>query len=118
MSVLVQDDRGEAIKVAEAVQHFITAMDAVKLEQRANDELQPLISDVMTGCVGGLLCVAVPEASDSGRVLTSDGWVGGCGLLQADARARPASRLPGHQEDAGVVRRQLHRQTDGCAGHP
>ena len=33
--------------VAETVQHFITAMDAVKLEQRAVDELQPLLSDLM-----------------------------------------------------------------------
>lgn len=44
----VQDDRGEAVKVAETVQNFITAMDAVKLEQRAVDEIQPLISDIMT----------------------------------------------------------------------
>lgn len=36
-----------AVSVAEAVQHFITAMDAVKLEQRAVDELQPLLSDLM-----------------------------------------------------------------------
>ena len=33
--------------VAETVQHFITAMDAIKLEQRAVDELHPLISDLM-----------------------------------------------------------------------
>jgi ESCRT-I complex subunit VPS28 len=36
-----------AVTVAEAVQHFITTMDAVKLEQRAVDELQPLLSDLM-----------------------------------------------------------------------
>jgi ESCRT-I complex subunit VPS28 len=36
-----------AISVAETVQHFITTMDAVKLEQRAVDELQPLLSDLM-----------------------------------------------------------------------
>ena len=35
-----------AVTVAEAVQHFITTMDAVKLEQRAVDELQPLLSDL------------------------------------------------------------------------
>jgi ESCRT-I complex subunit VPS28 len=35
-----------AATVAETVQHFITAMDAVKLEQRAVDELQPLLSDL------------------------------------------------------------------------
>ena len=36
-----------AVTVAETVQHFITAMDAVKLDQRAVDELQPLLSDLM-----------------------------------------------------------------------
>jgi ESCRT-I complex subunit VPS28 len=41
------DDDNHAVTVAEAVQHFITAMDAVKLEQRAVDELQPLLSDLM-----------------------------------------------------------------------
>lgn len=44
----IQDDRGEALKVAEAVQNFITAMDGVKLGQRAVDEIQPLISDIVT----------------------------------------------------------------------
>lgn len=43
-----QDDRGEAIKVAETVQYFITAMDGVRLEQRAVDELQPMLSDIMS----------------------------------------------------------------------
>jgi ESCRT-I complex subunit VPS28 len=41
------EDGGVAVTVAETVQHFITAMDAVKLEQRAVDELQPLLSDLM-----------------------------------------------------------------------
>jgi len=36
-----------AVTVAETVQHFITTMDALKLEQRAVDELQPLLSDLM-----------------------------------------------------------------------
>jgi hypothetical protein len=39
------------MQVAETVQHFITAMDAVKLEQRAVDEIQPLISDLTTRSV-------------------------------------------------------------------
>eukprot|EP00934_Nitzschia_sp_Nitz4_P004093 Nitzschia sp. Nitz4//scaffold28_size193895//169176//169796//NITZ4_001686-RA/size193895-processed-gene-0.281-mRNA-1//-1//CDS//3329546045//4083//frame0 len=38
---------GVAVTVAETVQHFITTMDAVKLEQRAVDDLQPLLSDLM-----------------------------------------------------------------------
>ena len=39
--------QGVAVTVAETVQHFITTMDAVKLEQRAVDELHPLLSDLM-----------------------------------------------------------------------
>lgn len=34
--------------MAETVQHFITAMDGVRLEQRAVDELTPMLSDIMT----------------------------------------------------------------------
>uniref|UniRef100_A0A6V2IMC3 Vacuolar protein sorting-associated protein 28 homolog n=1 Tax=Ditylum brightwellii TaxID=49249 RepID=A0A6V2IMC3_9STRA len=47
--IKTSDDSGHhvAVTVAETVQHFITAMDAVKLEQRAVDELQPLLSDLM-----------------------------------------------------------------------
>jgi len=41
------DSTHVAVTVAETVQHFITAMDAVRLEQRAVDELQPLLSDLM-----------------------------------------------------------------------
>ncbi|EKU22796.1 ESCRT-I complex subunit VPS28 [Nannochloropsis gaditana CCMP526] len=44
----VDDGRGDAIKVAETVQYFITAMDGVRLEQRAVDELQPMLTDIMT----------------------------------------------------------------------
>jgi len=40
-----------AITVAETVQHFITAMDAVNLDQRAVDELQPLLSDLMNALI-------------------------------------------------------------------
>jgi len=36
-----------AVTVAETTQHFITTMDSVKLEQRAVDDLQPLLSDLM-----------------------------------------------------------------------
>jgi len=40
-----------AAAIAETVQHFITTMDAVKLEQRAVDELQPLLSDLMNALI-------------------------------------------------------------------
>ena len=41
-----RDQRGEIVIVAETVQEFITCMDAVQLEQRAVDELQPALSKV------------------------------------------------------------------------
>ncbi|KAJ8611956.1 hypothetical protein CTAYLR_004396 [Chrysophaeum taylorii] len=41
------DAADSAVRVAECVQHFITAMDALKLEQRAVDEVQPLVSDLV-----------------------------------------------------------------------
>ena len=40
------DDASHAVTVAETVQHFITTMDAIKLDQRAVDEIQPLLSDL------------------------------------------------------------------------
>lgn len=40
-----------AVNVAETVQHFITTMDAVKLDQREVDALQPLLSDLMNALV-------------------------------------------------------------------
>lgn len=40
------DPNKVAVTIAETVQNFITTMDAVKLEQRAVDELQPLLSDL------------------------------------------------------------------------
>ena len=40
-----------AVIIADTVQHFITTMDAVKLEQRAVDELQPLLSDLLNALV-------------------------------------------------------------------
>lgn len=41
------DDRQDTVIVAQTTQAFITAMDALKLEQRAVDQVQPLISDLM-----------------------------------------------------------------------
>jgi ESCRT-I complex subunit VPS28 len=42
------DERQESVLVAETVQYFITAMDGLKLDLRAVDNVQPLIADVMT----------------------------------------------------------------------
>jgi ESCRT-I complex subunit VPS28 len=42
-----KDDRSHTVIVAETVQAFITTMDALRLGQRAVDEVQPLVSDVM-----------------------------------------------------------------------
>lgn len=52
-----KDDRAQSVIVAETVQAFITAMDALRLGQRAVDEIQPLIADV-TGSL-----VRVPQLS-------------------------------------------------------
>lgn len=41
-----KDDRAQSVIVAETVQAFITSMDALRLGQRAVDEIQPLVKDV------------------------------------------------------------------------
>lgn len=41
------DNRDMSVIVAETVQAFITAMDALKLGHKAMDEVQPLMSDLM-----------------------------------------------------------------------
>ena len=46
---LQKGDAVDAARVAECVQHFITAMDALKLDQRAVDEVQPLVADLAAG---------------------------------------------------------------------
>lgn len=59
-----------AIAVAETVQHFITAMDSLKLNMVAVDQIYPLLSDLVTAMmkVGGWCRVG--------------GWVGaGYGML-------------------------------------
>ena len=57
---LQKGDAVDAARVAECVQHFITAMDALRLDQRAVDEVQPLVADlaaalsrVAAPCPGG-----------------------------------------------------------------
>lgn len=57
-----------AVTVAETVQHFITTMDAVKLDLRAVDELQPLLSDLMA---------ALNQLPDITPTATNDGGTGG-----------------------------------------
>lgn len=42
------DSRAESVIVAETVQAFITTMDALRLNQRAVDEVHPLVSDLMS----------------------------------------------------------------------
>eukprot|EP00898_Chlorokybus_atmophyticus_P003952 jgi/Chlat1/4558/Chrsp29S04463 len=42
-----RDDSGSSRVVAETVQHFITAMDSVKLGQVAVDQLYPYVSDIL-----------------------------------------------------------------------
>lgn len=40
--------QGEAAIVAQVTQYFITAMDTLKLDQRAIDEIQPIMKDLMS----------------------------------------------------------------------
>lgn len=40
------DSRADSVVIAETVQAFITTMDALKLGQKAVDEIQPLVSDL------------------------------------------------------------------------
>lgn len=40
------DDRSDTVVVAQTTQSFITAMDAIKLDQKAVDQIQPLIKDL------------------------------------------------------------------------
>lgn len=64
-------EAGESsMRVAECVQHFITSMDALKLEQRAVDEIQPLIADLMNS----LTRVPSARADSEGRKKLGD-WL-------------------------------------------
>ena len=42
------DNRDNSVIVAETVQAFITTMDALKLGQRAMDDIQPLMAELMS----------------------------------------------------------------------
>ena len=61
----------ESVIVAETVQGFITAMDALKLQQRAVDEIQPLLSELMNSLtkVPGL----TPVTFESSKKIS--GWL-------------------------------------------
>ena len=50
------DERKDSVIVAETTQFFITSLDALNLNQRATDEIQPLIADLLSslGKVRGL----------------------------------------------------------------
>ena len=67
-----------AVTVAETTQHFITTMDAVKLEQRAVDELQPLLSDLMN-CLTRL--PETPNDFEPNRVIQQ--WLQKLNLMRA-----------------------------------
>lgn len=51
-----RDDRPDHVVVADTVRDFITAMDAIKLDTRAKDQVQPYIVDLLTslGKMSGL----------------------------------------------------------------
>ncbi|KAG5182410.1 VPS28 protein-domain-containing protein [Tribonema minus] len=64
------DAISRARQAAETTQCFITAMDALKLDQRAVDEVQPLISDVMDRLNK---CEGLPEGFEG--VKTMRAWL-------------------------------------------
>ena len=64
-----------AVTVAETVQHFITTMDAVKLDLRAVDELQPLLSDLMAA-LNQLPDITPSATTDGGSSNNSSGLSG------------------------------------------
>eukprot|EP01031_Cornospumella_fuschlensis_P040539 gene40539-49415_t len=72
------DSRAESVLVAETVQAFITAMDAVKLGQRAIDELHPLLSDLSSS----LTKLHFLPADFEGSVKTK-GWLAKLNSLRA-----------------------------------
>ena len=76
-----------ALRVAECVQAFITAMDALKLDLRAVDEVQPLVADVAAALA------RVPRLRCGAGAAALASWLADLGALRAadeidDARAR------------------------------
>lgn len=67
-----------AITVAETAEHFITTMDALKLETKAVDELQPLLSDLMNSLVR---LPETPNDFEPNRILQS--WLQKLNLMRA-----------------------------------
>ena len=100
-------DADGAVRIAECVQHFITTMDALKLEQRAVDEIQPLIADLMSGLgrVSHVSCASGKQALEKWLIylnsmrasaeigcieLLAVGRHGQARLLRYDAGGKPA----------------------------
>ncbi|KAJ1446771.1 vacuolar protein sorting-associated [Pelagophyceae sp. CCMP2097] len=84
-----------AVRVAECVQHFITAMDAVKLEQRAVDEIQPLVADLM-----GSITRVAPAPCERGRGKLAQWLVGLNALRAADEISEEQARQLSFDLDA------------------
>ncbi|GAB2301134.1 hypothetical protein Dimus_035167 [Dionaea muscipula] len=60
-----------AANVAECVQYFITAMDALKLEMKAVDEIYPILSDLLTS----LTKLSMLPQDFEGKIKTKE-WIG------------------------------------------
>lgn len=66
------------ITVSETTEHFITALDALKLEQTAVDDLQPLLSDLMNA----LTCLPeTPNDFEPNRIVQQ--WLQKLNLMRA-----------------------------------
>ena len=87
------DDRGVAVSVAEAVSCFITAMDGLKLNLRAVDEIQPLLSDLMARC-------GVPARTCGGGGAGGGGGGGGGTTSPTSCRPRSLGKIHSLEADA------------------
>jgi len=104
-----------ALRVAECVQHFITAMDALKLEQRAVDEVQPLISDLMNSLT------RVPNANcENGRNKLTEWLFALNSMRAAEEISEEQARQLSFDLDAAYseFHRSLRSQQGGSASSP
>jgi len=92
------------VTVAETVQYFITAMDAVKLEQRAVDELQPYLIDLMDALT------RLPDTPNEFEPQTKvDAWVQKLNSLRAvDEISEEDARQLAHDLEAAYAEFQRY----------
>jgi len=101
-------DADAALRVAECVQCFITAMDALKLDQRAVDEVQPLIADLAAA-----LDRAMPNRCPDGRAALLKWLERLHGMRAAEELDEPAARQLSFDLDSAYS--EFHRALSASA---